>query len=216
MRMSEMSFVKMAKSLAIGLGMLVGTTGCFTNETPVAPPPGYRADAFGGSTGTNSAPVAVELQFKPGDTIKVEFSDTELTTIETEIKHDGTISLPLIEEPFKVAGKTSREAEAGIHKKYVPDLYRRLTVTVTPGARFFYVGGQVNRPDRLQYAGRTTVLKAIQTAGGLTNFADKKRIQVTRASGQIIIINWDKALKNPELDVEIFPGDQINVPESII
>ena len=68
-------------------------------------------------------------------------------------------------------------------------------------------------PNRIQYATKMTLLQAINTAGGFTDFADKKKVQVTRADNKLIKVNCVKAIDHPELDVEIFPGDQIYVPK---
>jgi polysaccharide biosynthesis/export protein len=214
MDMRQNRITKFAGLLVLFAGLVAALSGCQSDPTTFGSPRGDNAGAEGGTNG--ALKTNPPLQFKPGDSIKVVFSDTDLQPIETEIKHDGTISLPLVQDAFKAAGKTPRETEVGIHALYVPRLYRQLTVTVTPGARFFYVGGQVKQEGRIQYAGRITVLKAIQAAGGMTNFADKKRVQLTKSNGQVIIIDWNKAIKDPSLDVEIYPGDQINVPEGIL
>ena len=56
------------------------------------------------------------------------------------------------------------------------------------------------------------VLKAVQTAGGFTEFAKRTRVQITRADWRKETpVNCDKAVKNPKLDLAIFPGDQIFV-----
>jgi len=61
------------------------------------------------------------------------------------------------------------------------------------------------------YIGRMTVLRAIDTAGGFTDFAQRKKIEVRRASGQKLTVNWYDAVKNPSKDPEVFPNDQIIV-----
>jgi protein involved in polysaccharide export with SLBB domain len=60
-----------------------------------------------------------------------------------------------------------------------------------------------------------TVVGAIDTAGGFTDFAKRSRIQVTRASGKKMTVDYYKALKNPDKDIEIFPGDMIFVPKKL-
>jgi protein involved in polysaccharide export with SLBB domain len=57
------------------------------------------------------------------------------------------------------------------------------------------------------------VIKAIQSAGDLTEFANRKKIQLTRANGKTYTINYDKALKNSKLDLPVYPGDSIHVPQ---
>jgi protein involved in polysaccharide export with SLBB domain len=213
--MFEISFVKPLGLLTVLVGLLLGVSGC--QNSPPARDPNLGAMDGGGNRGvrTNAPSVGKELQFRPGDSIKIEFSDTELKPVETEIKHDGVISLELVDQ-IKVSNKTPREVEQEIKALYVPKFYKRLTVTVTPGTRFFYVGGEVKQENRFAYSGRITLLKAIQSAGGFTNFANKRAVRVIRASGEVILVDCVAALSDPSLDIEIYPNDQINVKATIL
>lgn len=158
------------------------------------------------------------------DKVDVTFSETpEPITpnnlVQTEIKGDGTINLPDI-GPVPAAGKTPGELEKIIQEKYVPAYYKHLTVTVTPSMRFFYVGGQVNGGNtsgqgggRYPYSGPITVTQAIYSAGDFTPFADKKHVRLTRRKDHnVITINCVQALKHPEKDIPVYPGDRIDVP----
>ena len=88
--------------------------------------------------------------------------------------------------------------------------YRRITITNTPEARIYYVGGQVRQPGRQVYLGATTVSKAIQCAGDFTDFADGTRVKLVRASGEVLEVN---CLKLHSPDPPVYPGDKINVPQ---
>ena len=55
-------------------------------------------------------------------------------------------------------GKSRVELQKEIKALYVPKFYRNLTVTIEPDQRFFYVYGEVNKPDRHFYAGELTSL----------------------------------------------------------
>jgi protein involved in polysaccharide export with SLBB domain len=55
------------------------------------------------------------------------------------------------------------------------------------------------------------VLSAITAAGGFNNFAARTRVQLTRQDGKIFLLNCKKALKDPSLDLEVFPGDRVFV-----
>ena len=61
-----------------------------------------------------------------------------------------------------------------------------------------------------------TVLRAIDTVGGFTDFAKRSRIELRRANGEVHMINWDKARKNPKLDLKVYPNDQIFVHRRIL
>jgi protein involved in polysaccharide export with SLBB domain len=92
-----------------------------------------------------------------------------------------------------------------------------MTVTVKQQeiTRWYYVDGEVRTPSRQQYITRITVLKAIASASGFTDFANKKKVRLTRADGRTQIVNCVKALDNPTLDPEVYPGDRIHVPRKI-
>ena len=150
------------------------------------------------------------------DSIKVIFSDlpTPQLPFEERVKEDGTITL-LQNQTFNAAGKTRGELEREIRIRYVPDFYRNLTVTIQPQDRFYFVDGEVKEPNRQIYLSHMTVLKAIASCRGFTDFAKKTAVRLTRADGTTYIIDCKKALKDPRLDLEVFPGDNINVPRGI-
>ncbi len=150
-----------------------------------------------------------------GDTLIVEFSDTpeKFPPFEDKVKETGTMTL-IHNQTFVVTNKTRAELEVEIRERYVPDYYKLLTVKVTHSgqSRFYYVGGEVRAPARQVYIGPITVTKAIQTAGDFTDFAKKSKVRLTRANGHVQIVDCKKALVNPALDLEVYPGDKITVP----
>jgi len=107
--------------------------------------------------------------------------------------------------------------EKEIRARYVPDYFKYMTVTVKLdiNTRWYYINGEVKAPARQIYASRITVLKAIASAGGFTDFAKKTKVIVTRVDGRSQIINCTKALINPALDLEIYPGDKIHVQRKL-
>ena len=70
----------------------------------------------------------------------------------------------------------------------------------------------VKAPNRQLYTSRITVLKALASASGFTDYANKKKVKLTRADGRTQIINCAKARDNPILDLEVYPGDKLYVP----
>lgn len=164
--------------------------------------------AAGSLGGEEAGRLAVE------DLVKVTFSGIEppIQPHEERIKEDGNITMPLI-GAIKAEGKTPGELQKAITAAYVPKFYKRLTVTVTTDRRIYYVGGQVRMPGRQEYLGPTTVTKAIQSAGDFTDFAAKTRVELTRANGKFVTVDCVKAAKDPSLDLPVFPGDKIHVPQ---
>lgn len=147
-----------------------------------------------------------------GDLVKVTFSDIPQPPqpVEVRIPEDGRITLPYNMTVYAI-GKTVSQLQDEIRSLYVPDLFIRLTVNIKTEERFYFVGGEVRNPNRQQYLGDMTVLRAIDTVGGFTDFARRSRIELRRANGEIHIINWDKARKNPKFDLKVYPNDQITV-----
>jgi protein involved in polysaccharide export with SLBB domain len=170
------------------------------------------------TTPAKNAPVqtADVARFRVGDNVIISFSGApdQIPDHEEAIKEDGDITLDLIGK-IHALGKTTGELQSEIQADYVPKFYRRLTITVKSSAdRVYYVGGQVAAPGPKEYLGETTVTKAIQAAGDFNNFA-KHKVWLNRASGQRIQVDCDKALKDPSLDPQVYPGDQIVVEASI-
>ena len=162
-------------------------------------------------------PSAGGVVFQVGDLITVTYSDTtaEIAPHEERIKEDGNITLPLI-GAVKAVGKTPGELQKEIRDLY-SKYYLRLTVTVKYQAQelAYSVLGEVRAPGPKPYLGVTTVTKAIGAAGGLTEFASKRKIYLTRANGTKEKINYNKAIANSKDDPKVFPGDSINVEKSI-
>ena len=151
-----------------------------------------------------------------GDLLSISFNDVPppgLMEIRTRIPADGYITLHY-NVKVKASGKAISELQQEIRKAYVPTLYVNLTAVVKAEERFIYVGGEVKVPNRQQYFGNMTVLRSIETAGGFTDFANRKKIQLRRASGEAVTINAFKAETDPSLDPQVLPNDHITVPRS--
>ena len=185
--------------------VLVVLTGCETlsDSSNTNPPP-------------NHAVVNDSDTLQIGDSVTVVFSDLAqpLQPFEERVKNDGSITL-LQNQKFQAAGKNRGDLEREIRARYVPDYYKNLTVTIKPLERFFYVGGEVNNRSRQPYLGEITVTKAIYSAGGFTDFANKKKVRITRANGKTVTVNCVNAQENPALDVPVYPGDSITVGRSL-
>jgi protein involved in polysaccharide export with SLBB domain len=204
---------------ALASGLLV--TGCATSSDPAfTSEPATQPVTATGSSPTNDNPAATPkgqgVIFQVGDMIIITFSDTSETILphQERIKEDGNITLPLI-GAVKASGKSPGELQKEIRDRYVPKYYVRLNVTV-PGTQdlTYSVLGEVRAPGPKPYSGKTTVTKAIGAAGGLTEFARKSKLVLTRANGTKVVVNYNKAIEDPKFDPEVFPGDSINVVKS--
>lgn len=177
------------------------------------------ASGIGALGGTNTSALVAQIPLGVGDSVIVSFPDMQGDLSKQEfrekIRDDGTLILPLNVQ-VQAAGKTVSILQDIIHDAYVPKYYNRLTVSVKSEERFYYVGGEVRTPNRFLYIGEITVLRAIDSAGGFTDFANKKAIELRRANGEFHTIDYKKAKKNPKLDLQVFPNDQIIVRDRLI
>jgi polysaccharide biosynthesis/export protein VpsN len=195
-----------AKPVSTSAAVPVAVKPVAAAATPPAPAPLTPAR-------TNNPALSTDV-LRVGDSLIVTFTDTPniIPPFDQKIKEDGKITLVLNEE-FKAEGKTPGELEKEIRKRYVPDYFKQMTVTIKylESTRWYYVDGEVRSPNRQIYTSRITVSKAIASAGGFTDFANKKSVKLTRLDGRTSTINCVKALDNPTLDLEVYPGDKIYV-----
>ena|ERR1043166_8118353 len=156
-------------------------------------------------------------RLRVGDLINVSFTDLPANVAilpqSMNIPATGVITLPY-NVHVQAADKTTTELERDIRNAYVPSLFVNLTVTVKPAERAFIVDGEVRNPGRQQYIGEMTVLRAIGTAGGFTDFANRRKIQLRREGGQKFFINYWKALDDDKFDLPVYPNDHIVVRRS--
>ena len=131
------------------------------------------------------------------------------------IDGQGFINLPHIGK-IKAAGVTQAELQNAIENAYrTQQIYTNpsITVNVPVTARFVNVGGDVKLPRRVEYTPDLTLLGAITAAGGFTDYANQKQVNLMR-DGKKIIVNVPEIRKNPSLDPILKPGDSIQVPQS--
>jgi polysaccharide export outer membrane protein len=80
--------------------------------------------------------------------------------------------------------------------------------------RFFYVGGECRAPGRYNWSEDVTVLKAINTAGGFNDYANRSKVEVTRGKEKRVL-DCEFLRQHPERDIPIQPGDSIYISRSI-
>jgi protein involved in polysaccharide export with SLBB domain len=212
--MSMIKLCKRAGRWAAVCGLLAA--GCLLAGCHSPSPSPSVADPPSPATPGGSA--FAPVPFRPGDKVTIIFGD--LPSIEpahaVQVREDGTVTL-LQNKTFTFAGKRPGVLEQEIRDFYVPRYYKYMTVNIQPEAQtlFYYVDGEVKTPARQTYIERTTVLKAIASASGFTDFAKKSAVTLTRLDGRKYTINCKKARVHPELDLEVYPGDKIYVPRKL-
>jgi polysaccharide export outer membrane protein len=165
---------------------------------------------------TDPAPMAG--RFRVGDVVLVIFSGLDPANApsphQERVNENGTITLQNINSVVAL-GKTPGELQKEIHDRYVPKFFNHIVITVGGLDLFYFVGGEVRMPSKQQWTGEVTVTRAIQSCGDFTDFANRKKVQLIRADGSILKVNCTEALKNPQLDPKVSPGDKIHVPRRL-
>src|ERR1700722_12077065 len=134
------------------------------------------------------------------------------------VRPDGKISLPLLND-VQAAGLTPGALAQQITeslKKYVTNPQVTVIVTTINSQRV-YLLGEVSRPGAFPMIPGMTVLQAISSGGGFTQFARTKSIYVLRnENGKQVKypFNYKEVIngKKPEQDIALKAGDTIVVP----
>jgi polysaccharide export outer membrane protein len=162
-----------------------------------------------------------DYQIGAGDILHIGvFHEPDATVQSVVVRTDGKISMPLIKE-VSVLGLTPSQLEKQITEqlsKYLtaPDV---TVIVTTINSKKVYVIGAVRHEGPLTYTYPMNVLQALIDAGGLSEFAKRKKIYVLRTTdGRTakLPFDYDAALKGEhmELNVPLMPGDTIIVPGS--
>jgi polysaccharide biosynthesis/export protein len=145
------------------------------------------------------------------------WKEAELTRA-VPVRPDGKISMPLLND-VQAAGLTPLQLAAEITtelKRFVTDPQVTIIVSVINSQRV-YILGEATRPGAYPLLPGMTVLQALSSAGGFTQFANMKKIYVLRGSGgkaEKFPFNYKEVIngKNTEQNIALKAGDQIVVP----
>jgi len=168
------------------------------------------------------AGVPADYRIGPGDTLKVYvFQNEELSTT-VPVRPDGKISTPLVEDMVAV-GKSPSQLARDIEKslaEYVKS--PKVNVVVMVAASVFSqvkVIGQVKTPQALPYRDGMTVLDAVLSVGGLSQFAAGNRAHIVRTENgkqMEIKVRLDALVNSGDMkqNLPLKPGDVLVVPET--
>lgn len=169
------------------------------------------------------APVSTEYEIGPGDSIEIFVWDHEDLSTNVQVRPDGRISTPLVED-LQAAGRTPTQLARDI-EKMLSEYIRSPIVTVImqefvgEQSQQIRVVGQAVEPRAIQYRQGMTVLDVVIEVGGLSEFAAGNRAKIVRRlNGEEIeikvrlddLVNRGKTNQN----VIMYPGDVLIIPES--
>ncbi len=184
----------------------VAVVGASATNAAVSPVAAAPVDPIPNSYGEEGAVL------RRGDSIIVYLKNIPRPEdIKEEVDAVGYITLPYIGK-IRVSGMSTSRAEDDIKAAYISGgYYKKIDVIVVAEAGTYYVRGEVKRPGVFLVSGDLTLVQAITSAGGYTDFAKPSKIKVIR-DRQDMTFNGDRIEDGKDPDPLIKAKDTIIVP----
>ena len=199
----------MAACLTSGIGAAKAQNSAPASQDAVARP---AQDA------PSTIPTDPAYKIGPQDMLRIDvWKEPDISRL-VPVRPDGKITLPLLND-IQAAGLTPVQLSSKIAeglKKYITS--PQVTVGVTEiNSRRIFVTGEVTRPGAFPLLPNMTVLQALSSSGGFTQFARLKNIYVLRTEdGKQVkhAFNYKDAVsgKHAEQNIILEGGDVIVVP----
>lgn len=149
------------------------------------------------------AQIDASYKLDVGDEIKILVFEEPDMSFDLSIDSSGVITYPYLGE-ISVKGKTTSELEAEIIKGLKGRVLVNPNVAVSViEYRTFSIGGEVKNPGNYAFEPNLTLRKAINLAGGLTEWSNGKRFKIDREK-----VVADELFT---LDSPVYPGDVVTV-----
>ena len=141
------------------------------------------------------------------------------------VNDNGELEVPYI-GLVPAQGRTCRELAYAVKASLEKEYYYHATVILaiervsekSRGRIYVYGSVKGQGPQEIPADETYTVSKAIIRAGGFGDFADKKKIKLTRKSGETVVVNLKRVIEegHTDEDVTVGPDDQIYVPQKLV
>jgi polysaccharide biosynthesis/export protein len=189
-------------------------------QLPKVAPPVPSPSRFDSSSSLKQSLQSTTYRLGPGDRLRIDVFNVPQYSGEYLVLTDGTVDLQVI-GTVRLEGLTLDEAKALLSQLYAPFLQQPLvTVNLTaPRPLQIAVSGEVKRPgsyimsaqDGSQFPQLT---QALQLAGGITQAADIRRVQIVRQTGESATLDLWALTEGGNLtqDPVLLDGDSIFVP----
>jgi polysaccharide biosynthesis/export protein len=152
------------------------------------------------------------------DVLYIHVWREETVTKTVSVRMDGKISIPLVDE-IQAAGLTPLQLKEKLTERLKQFIENPNVTVVVMEANSFkvYISGQISKPGIYRLRSDTTLAQIISMAGGLTEWANQKKIIIIRKENgkeKRFTINYKKIVKGEDLDSNIIlkSGDTIIVP----
>ena len=141
------------------------------------------------------------------------------------VNDNGELEVPYI-GPIPAAGKSCKQLAYDIKGALEREYYYHATVILaldrvsekSRGRIYVYGSVKGQGPQEIPADESYTVSKAIIRAGGFGDFANKRRVQITRKDGQNFTVDLKDVIERgrTDKDVVLQPDDQIYVPQKLV
>jgi len=152
------------------------------------------------------------------DVLYIHVWKEETITRTVTVRMDGRISMPLIDD-IQAAGKTPLQLKEELTRKLKEFIDNPTASVIVMEANSFkvYVSGQVKTPGVYRLRSETSIAQIISMAGGLTEWANPKKISVIRKEDgkeKRILVNFKKVIQGDDLSENLIlkAGDTIIIP----
>ena len=212
------------KRFALKIGpvfLLVAGTCLIATAAQADKPTAKPRDSGGGDSAvvTKSRGVSDDYIIGAGDTLQIAvWKEPDVSVPTVVVRPDGRIAIPLIKDVV-VGGMTPEGAEKEITaqlSKYIntPNV---TVVVATINSKKVYVLGGVKKEGPLPYTYRMSVMQALSEAGGLTEYAKRKKIYVLRTENgkdYRLPFDYDAVIKGEKMEenIQLLAGDTVVVP----
>jgi polysaccharide biosynthesis/export protein len=179
-----------------------------------------RGGSEGSSASVKDRGVPDTYRIGPGDVLQVTvWKEPDASLPQVTVRNDGKISMPLIKE-VDVVGLTPLELEKVLAEK-VSKFINATEVTVSVRevhSKKIYIVGAVKKEGPVPLNSPMTVLQAIVEAGGLNDYAKRKKIYILRnQDGKQVKLPFDyvAVIKGERMDqnIMVMSDDTIVVPQ---
>ena len=196
-------------------------------STPKPPSPDMPSTATSTVMRTNSMAVLDEKK-KLGSNDYISFrvvEDRDNDSQRLRVNDNGELEVPYVGlVPAK--GKSCKELAYTIKSLLEKEYYYHATVILavdrvsekSRGRIYVYGSVKGQGPQEIPADESYTVSKAIIKAGGFGDFANKRKVKLTRKTGQEFTVDLKRVIEEGKTDedVELQPDDQIYVPQRLI
>lgn len=141
------------------------------------------------------------------------------------VNDNGELEVPYI-GLVPAQGRTCKELAYSIKSAFEKEYYYHATVILavdrvsekSRGRIYVYGSVRGQGPQEIPADESYTVSKAVIRAGGFGDFADKRKVKVTRKNGESFVVDLKDVIErgHTDKDVVLQPDDQIYVPQKLV